>query len=182
MAAIREELAVADVVMRFPTGRLRISRIVYFTDLQHTDSREIPVGVVGEVVLPTLRFIGTALRPSFGDTEAALMAPMMRDLLRRPTAALWPEIVDIFEHGEPGHTLELFAARHSSSLSVMAPRLVDVPRQWLLEQNRTRLDRLVTDRMKVYLTDEYFDFLYPPRDGPGIDDPTVKEEVKKLVA
>lgn len=168
-------------VSRLPTGRLRISRVVYFTNLQRTDSLEIPVGVVGEVTLSNLRAIGTALRPSFNADELALMGPFMKDYLVKPTAALWPEIVDIFENSAPGATLDLFARRHASSLSVLAPALVDVPRQWLLERDADRLSQIVRDRMKVILTDEYFKFLFPPRDdGPSVDDPTVEEKVRKV--
>src|SRR5882672_5838134 len=100
---------------RFPTGRLRLSRIVYFSDLQHMDSREVPVGVVGEVTLPSLRAIGTALRPSFSAQELALMGPLLREILSSPIAKLWPEMVEVFESGKPGCALDLFAARHASS-------------------------------------------------------------------
>jgi hypothetical protein len=169
-------------VSRFPTGRLRVSRIIYFSDLQHMDSREIPVGVVGEVTLPTLRAIGTALRPNFGQAELAIMGPMMREILSRPMDALWPEMVEVFEKGEPGRALDLFAARHCSSLSVLSPAQLEVPRQWLLEKDNEKLAHVVKERMKVTLNDEYFSFLFPPRDGPGVDDPSIKEKVTRIAA
>ena len=168
-------------VSRLPTGRLRVSRIVYFSDLQHMDSRELPVGVVGEVTLHGMHAIGTALRPSFMDSELALMGPMMRDILMCPSDTLWPEMVEIFKQSEPGLALDQFAARHSSSLSVLTPVPLEVPRQWLLEQEMKKLLDLVRERMKVTLIDEYFSFLFPPR-GPGVDDPTVKEMVTKIAA
>jgi hypothetical protein len=171
------------IVSRFPTGRLRISRVVYFTNLQRTDSREIPVGVVGEVTLSGLRGVGTAFRPSFSTDELALMGPLMRDILTHPSDVLWPEFLEIFKTREPGAALDLFAQRHASSLSVLAPTPLDVPRQWLLERDNTRLQEIVRDRIKVILTDEYFKFLFPPRgDGQTVDDPTVEERVAKLAA
>jgi hypothetical protein len=76
-----------QVVGRTP---LRISRIVYFTDLIHIDSRELPVGIVAEITLPDLRGIETALRPSFTDAELALRGPRVRKLLVSPNDYLWP--------------------------------------------------------------------------------------------
>lgn len=170
-------------VSRFPTGRLRISRIVYFTDLQRTDSRELPIGVVAEAALSSLRAVGTALRPNFTQVELAMMGPLMREILSSPTDALWPEIVEIFETGEPGRTLDLFAQRHASSLSVLAPVPLEVPRRWLLERDDDRLEEIVRDRMRVHLTDEYFKYLFPPRnDGPATDDPTVEEKIVMTAA
>jgi hypothetical protein len=170
-------------VSRFPMGQLRISRVVYFTNLQHTDSLEIPVGVVGEVTLASLRGVCTALRPAFSPEELGLMGPLMRDFLADPIKALWPEIVDIFEHSGPGEALDQFASRHRASLSVLAPGPREVPRQWLLERDVDRLNGIVGDRMKAILTDEYFNFLFPPRDdGPAVDDPMVEERVQALVA
>jgi hypothetical protein len=170
-------------VSRLPTGRLRISRIIYFTNLQRTDSREIVVGVAGEVTLTSLRAIGTALRPSFSADELGLMGSFMRKFLASPTDALWPEIVEIFKDSEPGAALSLFASRHASSLSVLEPAPLDVPRQWLLERDPVRLEKIVRDRLKVILTDEYFKLLFPPRDdGPTVDEPDVEEVITKFVA
>lgn len=170
-------------VSRLPTGQLRIARVVYFTNLQRTDTLEIPVGVIGEVNLNSLRAIGTAFRPSFNADELALMGPVMRKILSRPSDVLWPEFRGIFKDCKPGLALDLFAQQHAASLSVLAPSPLDIPRQWLLERDVDRLEEIVRDRMKVTLTDEYFKFLFPPRDdGPTVDDPTVEEEVRQLVA
>jgi len=170
-------------ISRLPTGRLRISRVVYFTDLQHTDSREIPIGIVSEVMLSSLQGVGTALRPNFSDAELGLMGPFMRDVLANPTRTLWPEVVEIFQNTEPGSTLDVLAQRHASSLSVLAPTPLEVPRRWLLERDTARLAEIVRERMKVTLTDEYFKFLFPPRDdGPMAEEPVVEERVTKLVA
>jgi hypothetical protein len=79
--------------------------------------------------------------------------------------------------------LDLFAQRHATSLSVLAPELLEVPRRWLLERDTTNLQEIVRERMKVSLNDEYFKFLFPPRnDGPTSEEPTVEELVEKLAA
>jgi hypothetical protein len=67
-------------------------------------------------------------------------------------------------------------------LSVLAPFNLEVPRQWLLERDSEKLSQLVRERMKVTLIDEYYSFLFPPRGGPDIDDPTVEEKVTRLAA
>jgi len=169
-------------VSRIPMGQLRISRVIYFTNLQRTDSLEIPVGVVGEVTLSSLRAVATALRPTFNPEELGLMGPLMRDFLADPRKALWPEIVKIFEHTNPGEALDLFASRHTSSLSVLAPGPHEVPRQWLLERDTDRLSDLVREGMKAILTDEYFKFLFPPRDDGAVAWPTIEEKVEALIA
>jgi hypothetical protein len=169
-------------VSRFSTGRLRVSRIIYLSDLKHIDSREIPIGVVGEVVLPSLLAIGMALRPNFSTAELSMMGPMMRDFLSTPIETLWPEMVHVFERSAPGCALDQFAARHTSSLSVLSPTPLEVPRQWLLERQEEKLSRVVEDRLRVTLTDEYFGLLFPPRDGEGTDDPSVKEKIAKIAA
>jgi hypothetical protein len=169
-------------VNRFPTGRLRVSRVLYLTNLQRTDSLEIPVGIVGEATLPTLRAIASAFRPTFDAGELKLVGPLMRDVLKNPSAALWPEIVEIFEKSEPGIALDEFAQRHTSSLSVLAPEPIDVPRQWLLERSEDRLSEIVSDRMKTILTDEYFKLLFPPRDDSAVQPPRFEEKVALLAA
>lgn len=170
------------VVLRMPTGRLRLSRMVYFSDLQRSDSREIPVGVVGEVALHPLRAIGIAVRPSFTEAELDLMGPTMRAFLRSPIDTLWPEMIAAFEDSATKSPLDAFAAHHASSFSVLAPEDHNVPLQWLLQKNSEKLSELVGDRMKVLLVDEYFKLLFPPRDPNGIDEPDVEERIGKLAA
>jgi hypothetical protein len=105
-------------VMRFPTGQLRISRIVYFTDLIHSDTREISIGVVAEVTLPSLRAIGTALRPSLSEIEMGLMGSIAREILAEPMRGLWPSMEWAFGNSASGQALELLASRYASSISV----------------------------------------------------------------
>ncbi len=167
----KEFKIVADAIVRFPTGMLRVSRIVYFTDLQHADSRELPIGVTAEVTLPTLHAIGTALRPGFHDSELALMGPTMRDLLRRPMDFLWPQMLEALNVSAPGRALEALGEKFHTSLSVFAPATVDFPRQWLLAPQDEKLWPLVDARLRILMEDEYYKFLFPPRDG--IDQPTV---------
>jgi hypothetical protein len=162
-----------DAITRLPTGRLRLSRIVYFTDLQHTDSRELPIGVVAEVLLPSLHAIGTALRPGFSGAEMSMIGRMMRDSLAKPIDFLWPEILDAFKTSEPGRALDRFAARHSSSLAVLAPVQIETPRQWLVTTDEEKLLHLVKSRMQVTLVDQYFELMFPPRED--VSEPNVRE-------
>ena len=171
----------ASAVTRFPTGRLRLSRIVVFSDLQHADSHEIHIGVVAEVVLPTLRAIGTAVRSELPPHEQKLLGPILRRHMEKPIEHLWPEILEVFKGSAPGQALESLAERHASSLSVLAPRKLEVPRQWLIEKDEKRLSSLVKARIKVSLIDAYFELLFPPR-GSNIAEPATKERVARLAA
>jgi hypothetical protein len=164
-----------DNIIRLPTGQLRIARVVYFTDLIHSDSRELPVGVIAEVALPDLTGIGTALRASFSAPEYELMGPTARGLLADPIEHFWPVILEEFERTPTGRTLERLLARYASSLSILAPETIEVPRQWLTGQQD--LDS-VQRRFHVALEDEYYKFLFPPREtAPGI--PAIQEEMKQ---
>lgn len=166
-----------ETVLRLPTGQLRVSRIVYFTDLIHSDTRELPVGVVAEVTLPLLQGIGTALRPEFSKAELAMMGPTARSMLSNAMGSLWPVMKRELEASEPGGALARLMARYSSSISVLAPFTVDVPRQWLIKRDRAELRTLVRDRLRVTLIDEYFKLLFPPRED-GVTDPAVEEQMK----
>jgi hypothetical protein len=57
------------------------------------------------------------------------------------------------------------------------PNPLHVPRQWLLPHDYDALSQLVKDRMRVTLIDEYFNFLFPPRDGT-VTDPNLEELLK----
>jgi hypothetical protein len=173
---------VTNTVVRLPTGQLRVSRIVYFTDLLHADTREIPIGVVAEVTLPSLRGIGTALRPSLGEHDAALMGPAARKMLADPMAALWPAMTQALATTTAGRALDELCSHYASSISIMQPTPLDVPRQWLMETDQAKLTDLVRARMLVALTDEYWRFLFPPRADVVSDPPETNEEITKAAA
>ena len=80
----------------------RLARIVYFSDLRHSDSPIVPIGVVAEVTLDGLCGIGTALRPSLDESELNQLGPWMRDALRNPHDTLWPQMVNALTTARPG--------------------------------------------------------------------------------
>jgi hypothetical protein len=161
-------------VMKMPTGQLLMSRIIYFSDMQHSDCPEIPIGVAAEATLNGLCAIGVALRPGFTAAELALMGTIARSRLEHPISTLWPELKAIFEKSAPGCALKEFGERHAGSLSVFAPVQMQVPRQWLLQPDPNKIKTIVVDRMKVAMIDAYYEQLFPARNGV-VDDPTVKE-------
>jgi hypothetical protein len=148
-----------------PTAILRLSRVVYFTDMQHSDAREIPIGVVAEANLDHVLAIGAAMRPSLTADDLDVLGPAARKILANPMDSFWPEIEEIFNSAEAGQALNEFARRHTSSLSVLAPVTLDAPRRWLLETDTSLLINIVKDRLGTVLEDEYYRFLFPPR-GP----------------
>ena len=167
-------------VFRMPTGgALRVSRITYFTDLLRSDTRELPVGVVAEVTLPGLCGIGVAMRTAYSEHELGLLGPAARALRSQPTERLWPDFKATFlNEGRSGRTLERLSERFSSSLSVLAPSALEVPRQWLLISDATRLQSAVEARLRVTLLDEYFKLFFPSR-LVGEDEPAVEEELQR---
>ncbi|MFI5012715.1 MAG: hypothetical protein ACHQAY_10230 [Hyphomicrobiales bacterium] len=167
----------SEKVMKMPTGSFRLSRIIYLTDMQHSDSHEIPIGVVGEATLDRLRAIGIAVRPHFAGAELAAMGPIARKRFKSPMDALWPELKAAFDSSSSESVLDEFASRHFGSLSVFAPSDVKVPRQWLLETDNKKLKESVTERMRVTLIDSYYELFFPPRSP--IEDPSFEEASKR---
>jgi hypothetical protein len=165
-------------VKKMPAGQLILSRIVYFTDMQHSDSREIPVGVAAEAKLDGLCAVGVALRPAFTESELAGMGPIGRSLLTSPISVLWPELKLIFKTAAPGCALKEFGERHTGSLSVFAPSSLSVPRQWLLQSDQKKLEAAVMDGMKATMIEAYYEQLFPSRIGV-VDDPAVEEDFHK---
>lgn len=165
-------------VTKMPTGQLILSRIIYFTDMQHSDSHEIPVGVAAEAKLGGLWAVGLALRPGFTETELASMGSIARSLLTNPISTLWPELKSIFDAAAPGCALKEFGSSHTGSLSVFAPVSLEVPRQWLLQSDPKKLKTAVADRMKVAMVDAYYDQLFPSQIGT-VEDPAVEEAFHK---
>lgn len=169
----------SDKVIRLPSGHFRIARVAYFSDLRRSDSPVIPIGVVAEVVMRGVRAIGAALRPSLTEAELKSMGPWMRESLANPMDFLWPKLREALDSTAPGDALEVFSSSYASSLSVLAPQPLDVPKQWLLAKDVGQLEELIRKRLPVTLTEQYFDFLFPPRDNGEVVEPRVEEAVRK---
>jgi hypothetical protein len=167
-----------DRILRFPSGHFSLARIVYFTDLRRSDSPIVPIGVVAEVTLNGLTGIGTALRPTLDDSELHQVGPWMREALRDPMRSLWPEMEKALITAPSGTALQVFSALHQSSLSVLSPQALDVPKQWLLERDYDALKSLVSARLNVTLTEQYYELLFPPRGDVDQQKPRVAEEVR----
>jgi hypothetical protein len=166
----------AASLSRIPSATLILSRIVYFTDMQHLDSHEIPVGVAAEATLDGLCAIGVALRPGFTSAELSEMGPSARQLLAKPIATLWPELKTIFKRAAPGQALARFGQHHTSSLSIFSPISLPVPRQWVLA-DETKREEVVLSRLKVTLVDSYYELLFPPR-SEAVDEPAIEEAIQ----
>lgn len=169
-----------DNVLRIPTGQLRLSRIVYLTDLLHSDSREIAIGVIAEVRVQELTGIAAALRPSLTQKELSKVGPAARKLLKRPLEGLWPHIKAAFAAAPPGAALDELSSKFASSLSVLSAKPLEIPRKWLLRPADTIQDAIANE-LRALVEREYFDFLFPNSDVP---DPAIDEqfEVERIPA
>jgi hypothetical protein len=123
--------------------------------------------------------IGTALRPSLNEAELKQLGPWMRDALKSPVDTLWPQMENALMTAPPGFALQEFSALHHTSLSVLAPQALDVPKQWLVEPDMDRLVQIVRERVITTLTEQYYELLFPPRIEIAQQRPCVEEDVRK---
>ncbi len=83
--------------------------------------------------------IGTAIRPAFTDIELSLMGPTARAIVTAPREKLWPSVKESLTVAPKGLALELLSSQHSSSLSILSPYAIKVPKQWLVQRDPNRL-------------------------------------------
>ena len=102
-------------VTTFPSGIFRLSRIVYIENLQQADSRAMPLGVIAEVVLPTLRGLAMAARTVLDDDELRAVGPLMRNQLETPFNFLEGEFHRAWRTAPRGEALNLLLQEHTFS-------------------------------------------------------------------
>jgi hypothetical protein len=153
-------------------GKLRLSRIAYFTDLARSEVWMIPVGVVAEVTLPEAHGISTALRRSFSDFELGQMAPTVRGMLGSPMDHFWPVMQAALTDAPRGVALDTLLGQYTSALSILPPDTPELPGQWMIPCDAQR----VKEQMRVVVTDAYFRFLFSLRDD--VADPAIAEDIR----
>ena len=167
-----------DVELTKPAVQLRRSRIVYLTDLVHSDSREIKLGIITEVLLPDLRGVCACLPSELPDDQLTKIGPMARNVLERPMDGLWPIIHEAFK-SSPGKALEALSARFMGSISILAPEPLELPKKWLLPRPANEIEEMVRKELPPLTEAEYFAFLFPA--STDIKDPDAREDVTRPV-
>lgn len=135
----------------------RVARIVYFTDLTRAAARVIPIGSLAEVLLPQGHGLALKARAALLPEELALVSPLIRARLEDPFEFLKVEFELALKSAERGGALEYLAARHSSSLSVLAPTDY-AKREWLLSRVFLRSET-VEAKLSAAVDDEFSELI-----------------------
>ena len=171
----------SGTVTNLPTGSFRMSRIVYVKDLQLAGADLIPLGVMAEIALPTVRGLAMAARTALNVDELRAVGPLMHDQLEKPFDYLQGEFFRAWREVPRGEALGLLAREHSSSLSFLAPSELLVPRRWLMEKG-TAYHSVIKQRLMHTVDDEFFEmfFEYVVGDSGVLPEPKAMDEPETL--
>jgi hypothetical protein len=121
----------ARKVVSVRTGSLTVSTIQFYSELGKADGRVIPMGVMAEIALPTLRGLGMVARTELEPEELSLLGYLGERLIRRPFDYLSEQFDNAWGNSGPGTALDYLASRHLYSLHFSVPAILDIPRQLL---------------------------------------------------
>jgi hypothetical protein len=112
---------VTDNVVAIIDGRLTLSRIIYDSDLQRASGLKIPLAVIAEIVVGSVRGLGLIARTELDDHETYALGRLARDSLRNPFDFLKNEFDWAWEFTKPGEALASLSVRHTESFFVAPP-------------------------------------------------------------
>lgn len=145
-------------ITKFPSGSFRLSRIVYIEDLQLADARAIPLGAIAEIVLPAARGLAMTARSHLDNGDLREIGPLMRERLAKPFDYLEPEFLRAWSEAPKGGALDLLLSENSSSLSMLEPRRLEIPKRWLVAEGAS-LATLVRPPLAAAADEEFFDMI-----------------------
>jgi hypothetical protein len=121
---------VANNVMAILHGRLSLSRITYFCDLQKATSPIIPLGVIAEIQMGHFRALGLIARDELYKAEIEMVGQLIRTKLSTPFTFLKDEFDWSFEKMKEGFDpIAGLAQRYSDALFVAPPRIESVRKE-----------------------------------------------------
>jgi len=110
----------------------RVARAVYFTNLTDAKAAIIPLGVFAEIIVPGLHGLALKARSKLTAKETGLVGGLLRDRLSEPFGFLREEFQTAWARTEQGgEAISFMNNRHSSALSVLAPRDYKRDRGWM---------------------------------------------------
>ncbi|SRR6266705_3389059 len=109
---------------------LRVARVVYFTDVTRANARVIPLGAFSEIVLPHVHGLALKARSNLNSAESELINPLMKDQLADPFAFFREQFNLAWKEARPGQAIDFLASRHTTALSVLAPRNIEEGSWW----------------------------------------------------
>ena len=110
-------------------GRLTLSRIVYHTNLQRSTGLVIPLGVIAEIKVPSVRVLGLIARTRLHRRELNKIGGLLRDKLAEPFDFLELELDWALENTKAGEALSELARRHPDSLLFSPPTVKNVSKK-----------------------------------------------------
>ena len=132
----------------------QVARIVYLPQLTRADARAIPLGSLAEVMLPHIHGLGLRARTMLKPAELELISPLIRERLADPFSFFRAEFDLAFDKAPIGHSIAFLAARHCSSLSVLAPTDYS-KRSWLFGRALPPREETVDAQLSVAVDDEF---------------------------
>ena len=124
-------------VANFVRSSLRVSRVIYFTNVTSAAAPIIPLGVFAEIMLPQVHGLALKARSSLTPSETAMIGPLLRDRLADPFSFLREEFQEAWDHAAPGEALNFLARRHTAALTIPAARDFVSAGSWLAFMRRS---------------------------------------------
>jgi len=112
---------VTSVTRATPIGKLALSRISYYCDLQREAGKIIPLGVIAEITVGPLRGLGLIARTQLLDSETAEIGQLLRHKLFNPFDYLKVEFDWAWTNTQPAQALQMLANQHTDSLFFAPP-------------------------------------------------------------
>jgi hypothetical protein len=168
---------VTDNIRALPVGRLSLSRITYISDLQR-GSAAIPLGVIAEIKMNSLRVLGLIARIQLSDIELASVGRLLRPKMSNPFQLLQQEFEWGWTNTAPGEALRALAERHSQSLFFAPPDEEFIRKSLRFDAGSAAAERLIEELRRR--RDEEFWSLLSEATGESKVEPS--REIAQLAA
>lgn len=147
-------------VTKFDPARCLRSHILYRCDLQRSDSVNIHLGVLIELVGPDWHSLGVAVRTGLAPSESDALALAWRDRLSDPFKFFEPYFENAWKRAPTGECIDWLAAEFGSSLLVEPAS--ELPRQRVIHQDGCATEEYVRTHVFSMLDSEAKLFLKRP--------------------
>jgi len=140
---------------------LRFSTITFYTDMSKANAPVIPLGIMTEILLPSLHGLGMVARVELSGSELAGLSELPKQILTKPFDYLAIEFNEAWMKA-PGGALDYVSAKHAySALHFGMPqRLLEVPLQFASPSIAPTLKTVVRQFLGSVLDDQMFRLIY----------------------
>jgi hypothetical protein len=158
---------VTDNIMAMPVGRLSLSRITYICDLQRASSLTIPLGVMAEMTLGSVRVLGLIARTRLADDEASAIGQLARHKLLTPFDFLKDDFDWAWANTQAGRALAALAGKYTDSLFFSTPKEEQV-RKALALSTGAAAGEFARNEMRQRRDEDFFSLLVETREEAQI--------------